>query len=228
MTENKNKSGQYTAKETYLLSGLLYCGNCGTVMTGTTRKSGIDKIRYSSYECSTRKKQKTCIKTSIRKTAIESLVLDYMANDIIENIDSIMIHAKTSKDENYNDIDGFKKALDTTQTELDNAINAILNGLLNTVKKIITEDFQNFKTHTENYLLGMKDIKSYEPEKQKQIINMFIKKVIVTDDKDNSENDGKNNKVEIFFKIATLNSGGEENRTPVQSHFLKDIYVRSL
>lgn len=57
----KNKKGVNSAKETYLLSGLIYCGKCTGAMTGTRKHAGRNKELYVSYECSTRKRTKAAI-----------------------------------------------------------------------------------------------------------------------------------------------------------------------
>ena len=54
MARNKEKAGMFKAKEIYLLSGLVKCGECGASMYGNTRMCGRNKSNYSSYRCSGR------------------------------------------------------------------------------------------------------------------------------------------------------------------------------
>ncbi|HIV03464.1 MAG TPA: recombinase family protein [Candidatus Aphodoplasma excrementigallinarum] len=41
MKKRRHKAASYTAKETYLLSGKIICGECGSHYTGITRKSDV-------------------------------------------------------------------------------------------------------------------------------------------------------------------------------------------
>lgn len=61
MKKNKRGPAANKAKETYLLSGLIYCGKCGGAMVGNRRYSGRNKDLYVTYECSTRKDRKSVV-----------------------------------------------------------------------------------------------------------------------------------------------------------------------
>jgi site-specific DNA recombinase len=73
---NKKRGGRFRAKEIYLLSGLITCGECGASMSGNTRKCGRNKSRYSSYKCSHRTDHKGCKNKEIRKEYLDNYVLD--------------------------------------------------------------------------------------------------------------------------------------------------------
>jgi site-specific DNA recombinase len=76
LESNKRRGGKFRAKEIYLLSGLIVCGECGNGMYGNTRKCGRNKSRYSSYKCSSRANHKGCENKEIRKECLENYVLD--------------------------------------------------------------------------------------------------------------------------------------------------------
>ena len=61
LVNNKRRGGRFRAKEIYLLSGLIVCGECGACMFGNTRKCGRNKSRYSSYKCAHRANHKGCM-----------------------------------------------------------------------------------------------------------------------------------------------------------------------
>jgi site-specific DNA recombinase len=73
---NKKRGGRFLAKEAYLLSGLITCGECGSSMFGNSRKGGRNKSRYSSYKCSHRANHKGCANKEIRKEYLDNYVLD--------------------------------------------------------------------------------------------------------------------------------------------------------
>ena len=71
MSENKRKAGQYTAKEIYLLSGLIFCGECGGSMCGNVRTNGRRSGNYASYRCSGRHNKQGCHNMEIRRYYID-------------------------------------------------------------------------------------------------------------------------------------------------------------
>jgi site-specific DNA recombinase len=76
MSDNRKHGGRFKAKEIYLLSGMVFCGECGASMYGNTRKCGRNKSRYSSYKCSSRANHMGCENKEIRKEYVEAYVLD--------------------------------------------------------------------------------------------------------------------------------------------------------
>lgn len=76
MKRNKQNGGAFKAKEVYLLSGLVYCGECGSGMYGNTRPCGRNKTRYASYRCSDRQNHKGCRNKELRKEYLDNYVLD--------------------------------------------------------------------------------------------------------------------------------------------------------
>ncbi len=79
------------AKEVYLLSGKIVCGECGFAMSGDKRHAGRNKSLLVTYRCSGRKSKNTCKNKEIRREYIEAYVLDtlseYLFSDrLIEKI----------------------------------------------------------------------------------------------------------------------------------------------
>lgn len=72
---NSHVHGEQKAIESYLLSGVIYCGNCGQRMNGNRRKSGHgdQQTYYISYKCS-----KNCGGRGVRRDTIEEAVLNDM------------------------------------------------------------------------------------------------------------------------------------------------------
>lgn len=77
MKDNKRCSAAYGAKYTYLLSGLVQCGECDTAMQGkTTTKHNPEKI-YQYYYCGnqSRKGKTACSNKLIDLVSLENLVI---------------------------------------------------------------------------------------------------------------------------------------------------------
>ena len=80
MEVNASRGGRFKAREIYLLSGLVYCGECEASFYGNTRKCGRNKSRYSSYRCSNRANHKGCLNKELRKEYLDNYVLDELYN----------------------------------------------------------------------------------------------------------------------------------------------------
>jgi len=105
---NKKRGGRFRAKEVYLLSGLITCGECGASMFGNTRKCGRNKSRYSSYKCSDRANHKGCKNKEIRKEYIDSYVLDELYTNLfsessIKKLSTMLNDYNRKKAEEAND-----------------------------------------------------------------------------------------------------------------------------
>lgn len=123
------------------------------------------------------------------------------------------------------------------QTQINNIVNAIANGMFHPSMKEKIDELEAKKanlsikleeaklqsqmhTPTEEmirrYLQKDADIKNKSPEEQKRIIQSYIHKIIVYD-----------NRIDID-KIVTFAGGDEGNRTPVRNCILKNVYECSL
>jgi len=75
MSKSKKGPAANKAKETYLLSGIIYCGKCGGSMVGNRKYAGRNRTLYLSYECSKRKRNKSCDMKSISKKFVRKRLL---------------------------------------------------------------------------------------------------------------------------------------------------------
>lgn len=221
---SKNKKGANSAKEIYLLAGLIYCGKCGGAMTGTRKYAGRNKDLYVSYECSTRKRTKTCDMKAINKNYVENIVIEHLEKNVfspeaIERLVKKISDYATSKYEEINrDIKLFTDQLAGVQTEINNIVNAIAAGMfhpsmkekmdeLEAKKASLTLKLEEAKLQAQMHAPSEEMIRKYlqkdavirnkSPEEQKRIIQTYIKKIIVYDDK-----------VDIDT-IVTFDGGGE-------------------
>ena len=81
MKERQHKAAKFAAKQEYLLSGKIYCGECGSPYAGNSRKPRPDHPLYVSYKC-TRRNQRNdkCTNPEINRDKLEALVLDKLSN----------------------------------------------------------------------------------------------------------------------------------------------------
>ncbi|MCX8131020.1 MAG: recombinase family protein [Clostridia bacterium] len=83
MKVQASQKAKNKAKVNYLLTGLLFCGECGSAMVGN-RRTRADKV-YASYECGGRKRKHDCKAKSITKEKIEAQVLEKLEKEILSN-----------------------------------------------------------------------------------------------------------------------------------------------
>jgi len=91
MKANKKAPARSLATEEYLLTGKLFCGECGELLTGTSGKSHTNAV-YRYYSCKGAKSKSTdkCITKNIRKDVLEEIVLQKSKMFLTdENIDKI-------------------------------------------------------------------------------------------------------------------------------------------
>jgi len=84
MESRKRKPASYRAKRDYLLTGRVFCGQCGTPYVGNCRPAKKDHPEYLSYRCNNRTKRPRCSGWEIRKELLEGIVLCELANVVFD------------------------------------------------------------------------------------------------------------------------------------------------
>ena len=80
MKERQHKAAKFSAKQEYLLSGKIYCGECGSPYAGNSRKPRPDHPLYISYKCTRRNQRDTkCNNPEINRDKLEQLVLERLS-----------------------------------------------------------------------------------------------------------------------------------------------------
>ena len=84
LMSRKNKAGSYTAKQEYLLSNKIICGECGSTFNGCSRKANETHPLYVSYRCSKRNRDIKCKNPEVRRELIEAIVLKKLSDIIFD------------------------------------------------------------------------------------------------------------------------------------------------
>lgn len=232
MKENRKRNAAKGAKRIYLLSGIIFCGECGARMTGNTRKAGRTNSIYSGYECSNRKKFKTCSMKGIKKEDIEAMVIDYLENEffneknVTELVQKLKAHSIQYRSDSALQLQALKKELANEQKGLDHILSLIEAGegkpwmiekgdqhyeRINYCKdkiayiESLSETTELTEKQMYDYIMKDRDVKKKSPEAQKRIIQTYVEKVVIFNDR-----------VDIHL-IVNKSGADEGNRTPVAS-----------
>lgn len=245
--------GSGKAKNIYLLTGVLFCGECNESYIG--KSDG----KYLKYICKGRANTLTCHNIILNKNKIENYILNNMysiinlqiSDEFLKNIN--LEYEDTKKDLNE-EIRITKTQLTDVSKKVTNLINVLASGLDSKNVRIELNKLEDEKALLEdklNLLNGVKstpkiskemiqeiikkdveNIKELSAQEQKYIIHKYIKKILVFNDR-----------IEITFSISNdilsaqnnyayeskHSTGGDEGgRTPVQYYFHTNLSECSL
>lgn len=132
IAEHKHTGGRANAKTQYLLSGKVFCRECGKSMVGNTRFSGRDKTLYVTYRCPS--KRYACTNKEINKGYLEEYVICLLESHILNASSLRIIKHKIEKTANRgvdaDFVEQTKSKLSEVQTALKNVADAVAQGLL--------------------------------------------------------------------------------------------------
>lgn len=224
MVQNKIARGTRKAKVNYLLSGIIRCGECGYAMHGNKRPSGIDG-EYISYRCGCKKSKNLCTNSEIRREPLEEYILSELERRLLsdEVIPEIVKHvnAKLVREEKQEEdrLQALQAKLEQTDKEINNIINAIMEGMNSQALKDKMNQLEVIKVNLEAEIVVIgseakqevvteiteeqvkemvADMKQYVMERDlpqcKQLIKDFVEEVVVYKDH-----------VEVKFNMVFLN-----------------------
>lgn len=232
--ENRQTFRAYTAKQVYLLSGIIRCGVCNGSMHVVSGGKDRDGTAQRYYGC-----PKKCCKAA-RKEEVEfyihKVIEGYLAyEDTIRQA----IHLASELSDKETDADlslltaPITCKIDAMQQEVDGITAYIaqhganapasLMDKLELLDKQISQAQQSLSTIKQSYrqpdadriirtLKAAANMKDRPPEEQKALIQQAVRSVIVTDESYRVLiHDGI-----VGSKDCSLSGGGEENRTPVR------------
>lgn len=140
MQKRKKAPGSNKATTTYLLTGMIKCGECGHAMQGNKRKDSYGND-YISYRCGCRKQKRDCKNKEIKRDYLESFILEELEKNIL-NDSAIPVLSKAlnekvrqSNDNNSELLKSLEIKLEKVNKEINNILNAIMNGIVNNMLK---------------------------------------------------------------------------------------------
>jgi len=244
LKEIKKAPARNKAKVDYLLSGKVYCGHCNGAMIGESGK-GKKGVVYNYYKCSTKKREKTCDKSTVKKEWLESLVVDetianIFQDDIVQIIADKCISIMEHESKDNTEMLSLKRQLVETKKSLKNIMAAIEQGIITKTTKDRLSELEKAQENLEYeiqmsmikqpdltkeqivYLLNKYKDLDYNIEKNKaDMIECFINSVYLSDEKLVIAYNLTNEKSELVCSDLVFNGGGGGSRTHVRKYFQK-------
>ena len=150
MKKRKKSPGAHKATTTYLLTGIIVCGECGHAMQGNKRKDKYGND-YISYRCGCRKQKRDCKNREIKRDYLETFILQELENNILnDNAIPILSKAlneklKESNDNNLELLKSLENKIEKVNKEINNILNAIMNGIVNSMLKDKLDELEQVK-----------------------------------------------------------------------------------
>lgn len=218
---DKNKKAPARARGgdvAFLLTGKIFCGHCkGTVIgdSGTGKSGNV----FHYYSCRNRKTKRTCKKMTVKKDWLEREVVRLTASivlqdDVIEYIADRVVEIQQKEREDKSMLDYLNTRLSETEAAIKNVMKAIEAGVFSETTgerlRQLEAERDDIKVEIEKekiarpvirreqvvyFLQRFKGGNIDDKEYQRQIIDMFVNKVILHDDR----------------IIITYNYSGEKN-----------------
>ena len=225
--KDRTMNARHKAKRTYLLSGIIYCGECVSPMSGNARRAGRNKTEYITYDCNRRHRERTCRAKGINKKYIEDLVISHLENEFFTQENVLQLSQRIfnlqaqRKMEVTPELAALKAELAAKQKEMNNIIDSIKKGgykdwmgdlgdEIDARIKYLEGKIQYSESIQERQILSQEQIYDYimkdanlmekSLEDLKQIVQTYVEKVVVFAEK-----------IEIHLIINNHNPGGKSH-----------------
>jgi site-specific DNA recombinase len=139
LNERKRKPGRMKAKVPYLLTGKIYCGQCGALYAGNSYRNpkSSENTLLTYYKC-----QAKCGNTSVRKADIENIAIEQLlehcfseegTRDIVARVQELY---RQEKRQSERDIEPIKRELSELDSKIKNWTEALGAGVKSVIESI--------------------------------------------------------------------------------------------
>lgn len=199
-TEIRLKDNQHRPRpatvENYILSGKLYCGECGHRMCGERHK--VRDTAYAYYTCNEGKRRKNH-KLSVPKELVEDMVCNAL-NKVLsspESVNAIAQAAVASYEDDSASKDRLDKELAACDNGIKNLVKAITSGLdepelreemarlkqrkseLLAIQSTVVQDNKKSYAEWQAFLTRFCDIKSLPEMEKKALIQTYVERILI-------------------------------------------------
>jgi site-specific DNA recombinase len=208
MNNRKRRAAAYKAKEEYLLSGKIICGECGSTYAGNARRS--KNSTYISYTCTKKNGREKCRNRGTQRDLIESIILNKLSEKVFDvkilpEIISRYNDFALSKNKEFIAV---KKQLEQRLAEIDKGIANIVNLVVTTGSAALAEKLKELELEKVTLEISLKEaerklsemsvdeaqlrkafskakslLKSGTLKNRKAIVQQYVKQVVMYPDK---------------------------------------------
>lgn len=225
MDTRKRGPGRMKAKINYLLTGKIYCGNCGALYAGNsyTNTKSSERTVLTYYKC-----QGKCGNTSVRKDAIEALAAENLVDTCFseagmrEIVSRVQVLYQEERKQTANEVEPIKQELKEITTTIENWINALGKGVRGLEDRISeaqnrqealeyalqrAELLSKIRQLDENRIIDVINAKKHsllsaEDDDKKAVLQEYVDQIVIQPSKDINNFDA-----EITYRVF---SGGAE------------------
>ncbi|EAA0009769.1 TPA: recombinase family protein [Clostridioides difficile] len=151
MQKRKKAPGSHKATTSYLLTGLIKCGECGGyAMQGNKRKDKYGND-YISYRCGCRKQKRGCNNKEIKRDYLEEFVLTELEKHVLNDeaipalSKELNERLKIKSNDNHDMLNNLRNKLEKVNKEIENILTAIMNGIVNNMLKDKLDELEQIK-----------------------------------------------------------------------------------
>lgn len=183
MDNQRHKQKSVQDHSPYILSGKLFCGNCGTLMTAEDGTSHTGKV-YHYYKCFNRKVHKEqCNKANITKEKLEDLVFGKTVEYVLQPsiIDKLAAAVTEKFNESLQKSDTLallEQEQKQVQKAIDGFLSAIAAGIVtkSTKEKLLDLERQSDELESKIAVEKARQIQPLDVEKVKEFLTYFARK----------------------------------------------------
>jgi DNA invertase Pin-like site-specific DNA recombinase len=152
--QNKKAPARNKAVDPYLLSGKVFCGRCGSIMSGECGH-GKSHAVYLYYKCCKAKKDHTCNKRAVRKDFLESIVIQETMTKLADKriLNAIVEAVMAYQEEENTTVPILEREIKKIEKGINNLLNAIQAGMFHPSMKERMDELEKRKNELEVQLL---------------------------------------------------------------------------
>lgn len=206
MAERRRKTAAFKAKQDYLLSGKIVCGECGSTYAGMSRKENDTHPQYISYRCTKKNGAVRCKNPEIQRDMIEGAVLKTLADSVF---DEAVLPELLSKYNSY-------------AVSKNTSLQAEINGLNDRITEV-GKGIENIVDVVMNTGSAALSAKLAELEKERETLRKALRKA-----EQQKKNTGINKRqLKSVFRVAKqmLQDGTLANKREIINQYVNRVVV---
>lgn len=208
MNKRRHKTATYKAKEDYLLSGKIICGECGSTYAGNARRS--KNSTYISYTCTKKNGREKCRNRGTQRDLIESIILNKLSEKVfdVKILPEIIARYNDFALSKNKEFIAVKKQLEQRLAEIEKGIANIVNLVVTTGSAALAEKLKELELEKVTLEISLKEaerklsemsvdeaqlrqafskaknlLKSGTLKNRKAIVQQYVKQVVMYPDK---------------------------------------------